>query len=288
MMSSSTLPLSCARKLNSLVARDRGGRGVSNLCRPEYWQRSSEALCGLESVAIVSGFFIPGPDAPETDGPGGAVILARAFLREGRESEIWTDRLCLDVMRRCAEATGYPCERVRCVDPLNPGVLPAGIVYTERLGRAADGCYYNFRKIDISRWTPPLDGIAEEAARRGVVTVGIGDGGNEVGMGNFYDELCALLPAYKDCLCVVKTDHALAADVSNWGAYALAAALSQLWGVWRGAEIEDEAVMLKALASAGAVDGISRLAEPTVDGFDIVAQNKILSSLKETWREYTA
>ena len=126
----------------------------------------------------------------------------------------------------------------------------------------------------------------KEAKERGIPTLGIGDGGNEVGMGNFHEELKRLLPAYASCLCTVRTDYALAVDVSNWGAYALTAALSFMWGNWRGPEAGEELAMLKAVKELGAVDGISRLPELTVDGFDIATQDKIISSLNELWELY--
>ena len=280
------LPEAYAKKLISIVSRDRGGRGVSKLCRPEDWQRAAAAFAPLKRVAVVSGFYIPGADAPETDGPGGAVMLARAVYREGRESEIWTDELCLSVMRAAAAAAGYPRRLVRTAPPRLADESPDGLIFTERLGRAEDGGYYNFRKIDISAWTPPLDELAAEAKERGIPTLGIGDGGNEVGMGNFHEELKRLLPAYASCLCTVRTDYALAVDVSNWGAYALTAALSFMWGNWRGPEAGEELAMLKAVKELGAVDGISRLPELTVDGFDIATQDKIISSLNELWELY--
>ena len=37
----------------------------------------------------------------------------------------------------------------------------------------------------------------------------------------------------------------------------------------------------------GAVDGISRLPDITVDGFDIILQDRIISSLNELWRLYS-
>lgn len=280
------LPKSYAKKLISLVARDRGGRGVSKLCRPEDWQRAAAAFAPLKKVAVVSGFFIPGAGAPETDGPGGAVMLARAFYREGRESAVWTDERCLAVMKAAAAAADYPERLVTAAPTRLEDDPPAGLIFTERLGRAEDGGYYNFRKMDISEWTPPLDELAFAAKELLIPTLGIGDGGNEVGMGNFHEDLKKLLPAYAACLCTVRTDHALAVDVSNWGAYALTAALSHMWGSWRGPEAGEELAMLAAIKGLGAVDGISRLPDLTVDGFDIILQDEIISSLKELWNHY--
>lgn len=282
------IPENFAQELVSIVSANRGGRGVSTLCRPSDWRRAARAFSKIKSAAVVSGFYIPAANAPETDGPGGAVMLARAFMRQGIPSEIWTDSLCVAAMKACASAAGYPAELVKEAPLSLPKEAPEGIVFTERLGRAKDGGYYNFRKEDISCWTPPLDRLADEARLRGVVTLGIGDGGNEVGMGNFYDGLCALLPEYRQCLCTVTTDYALAVDVSNWGAYALCAALSHVWGEWRGPEPNEELSMLRALSALGVVDGISRTAELTVDGFDICTQDNIILSLHVLWNRFAS
>ncbi|MCF0247327.1 MAG: DUF4392 domain-containing protein [Synergistes sp.] len=280
------IPRSYAEKLTSIVSADRGGRLVSKLCRPEDWQKCTEVFAPLESVAVISGFYILAAGVPETDGPGGAVMIARAYLKSGRRSEIWTDELCLPVIRAAAEAVGYPGELVRLAPDSLDENAPAGLIFTERPGHAADGKYYNFRKKDISAWTPPLDMLAFEARKRSIPTLGIGDGGNEVGMGVYYEALRELLPDYADCLSVVCTDCALAADVSNWGAYALTAALSYAWGNWCGPEAEEELDMLNAEISVGVVDGISVRPEPAVDGFELSVQQKIILSLKKLWNSY--
>ena len=107
-------------------------------------------------------------------------------------------------------------------------------------------------------------------------------------MGNFYAELCALLPGYAACLSVVRAEFALTADVSNWGAYALAEALSFVWGVRRGIEPGEETKMLEAAARAGAADGISGRCETSVDGFCAAALEKKIAELDALSKKYAA
>jgi len=279
--------LKVAQEITSLVASDSCGRCVSRLCRPEHWQSAAEKFAVLPRVAVVSGFFVPHADAPETDGPGGAIILARAFLEQGLKAEVWTDGLCIDIFRACALAAGFPEQLVRDVEAENAltSFSPEGVIFTERLGRALDGNYYNMKKRDISAWTPRLDELAIRCAQIGVSTIGIGDGGNEVGMGNFYEELSVMLPDYRECLSVVKTDIAIPVDVSNWGSYALVAALSDVWGVWRGHRGEDERAMTEAIVRSGAVDGVSGKAELTVDGLPLSCHEAVSSGLFEIWKK---
>ena len=279
---------SFAKELTALVARDEAGRGASKLSSPRELMRAASAFAPLRKLAVVSGFYVPAAGAPETDGPGGAAILARAFQREGRECEIWTDARCIEVLAECAKAAGCAENTARIAPASLKEHAPDGIIFVERLGRAADGRYYNFKKQDISEWTAPLDALADEAAGLGIHTIGIGDGGNEAGMGNFYAELCALLPGYAACLSVVRAEFALTADVSNWGAYALAEALSFVWGVRRGIEPGEETKMLEAAARAGAADGISGRCETSVDGFCAAALEKKIAELDALSKKYAA
>lgn len=274
-----------ASALCSVAASGRAARGVSRLCGPEHWQRAALEFAGLKRIAVVSGFFVPSAGAPETDGPGGAVMLARAFAERGMEAEVWTDDFCVDVMRICAEAAGFPTNRVRTpeINMILDSYMPDGVIFTERLGRAADGKYYNIAMRDISRWTTPLDELAIRCRAAGIKTLGIGDGGNEVGMGVFYDKLAEILPRYSNCLSVVETDIVLPVDVSNWGAYALIAALSLIWGEWRGHKNGEESAMLEAMRDFGAVDGISLRKNLSVDGFPLDVNESVATDLFNLW-----
>lgn len=274
-----------ASALSSVAASGRAARGVSRLCRPEYWRQAADEFAGLKKIAIISGFFVPAAGAPETDGPGGAVMLARAFAEQKVEAEIWTDDFCIDVMRVCAEAAGFPADSVKTpeISKALDSYKPDGVIFTERLGRAADGKYYNIAMRDITRWTTPLDELAIMCRAAGVRTLGIGDGGNEVGMGVFYDKLSGMLPGYSNCLSVIRTDLVLPVDVSNWGAYAFIAALSLIWGEWRGHKKDEERAMLEAMRDFGAVDGISLRKELSVDGFPLEVNESVATDLFNLW-----
>jgi hypothetical protein len=241
------------------------------------WGLAVDLLRDAGHIAVISGFFVPQASSPETDGPGGSLVLARALLRAGKNIRVWTDSLCLGAFRACADVLGFPQNLVE--DATARNFDPSGtdlFVYVERLGRALDGKYYNMRGEDISSWTAPFDTFAVNGAR----SIGIGDGGNEVGMGNFTAALSRLMPDYANCLCVVKTDVCLPVDVSNWGAYALVSALSSTYGEWLGQSCEEEEAVLRALARAGVVDGITKKNETSVDGMPLEKQLEIVSLLK--------
>ncbi|MDR1580242.1 MAG: DUF4392 domain-containing protein [Synergistaceae bacterium] len=266
------------RRLTEISAGGVSGRGPSALCTDGLWSEALDIIRAARNIAVITGFFIASVDAPETDGPPGSVVLARALLRAEIETEIWTDARCLGALSVCAESVLFPADRVRGVsDGDGTAGSPDLLIYVERLGRAADGAYYDMRGRDVSEITAPLDGYALNGASR---VIGIGDGGNEVGMGNFVEPLRVMMPNYARCLSSVGADVCIPVDVSNWGAYALAAALSRDHGVWLGQTESEERAMFEALSSAGAVDGASKKISMSVDGFDISKQLEIVSSLR--------
>jgi hypothetical protein len=65
---------------------------------------------------------------------------------------------------------------------------------------------------------------------------------------------------------VVPVDHLVVAGTSNWGAYGIVAALERLTGrpLLHTGAIERR--LIQACVDAGAIDGIARTHEPTVDG----------------------
>ena len=206
-------------------------------------------------VGIVTGFYIPSAGACETDGPLGAAHLATA-LRGAAEVVVCTDRWCLPVVKSLVpNATDDPGSLKGC------DVLLA----VERLGRAADGRYYSMRGVDLTPWTEPLDAFFLNRAE-GVVTIGVGDGGNEIGMGRVQDAVRRSIAKGETIACVVPTDHLVVAGVSNWGAWALAAAVEVMQGRTVLPDNDQALADLEALVAAGAVDGVTGRNEATVDG----------------------
>lgn len=133
---------------------------------------------------------------------------------------------------------------------------------------------FNMRGICIDEWTAPLHHLFEAAQSSGrIKTIGIGDGGNEIGMGSVpWAELIRRLPEPHGAkiICRVPCDHTIIAGVSNWGAYALAAAVASLRNrveILKPWTCAQQYECLERLVRDGpAVDGVTRLAEPTVDG----------------------
>ena len=198
----------------------------------------------------------------------------------GKRVCLATDRSNLSALDACSGSVGGPS--VLCLDGPDPAALEGFdlLVFLERPGRAADGRYYNMRGEDIGSVVVPLDDLALAAAGSGVPVLGIGDGGNEAGMGTLYEPLSRLLPHYAPFLSRVPSTVCLPVDVSNWGGYALAALLSVPFGRWAGLNEGEEERMLAALRGRGAVDGVSGLGGCSVDGFALPDLNRVSSRLR--------
>lgn len=104
-------------------------------------------------------------------------------------------------------------------------------------------------------------------------TIGIGDGGNEIGMGAVpWEDLERRLSGEQSgrVPCRITTDWNIVCGVSNWGAYALAAATLFLRGQQHLLAPFDSAqqqhVLEELITHGPAVDGVTRRREPTVDG----------------------
>src|SRR5262249_21709863 len=144
----------------------------------------------------------------------------------------------------------------------------------------------SMRGRDLTAVTSPSHVLFEEAAHRErpLTTVGVGDGGNEVGMGKIaWDVIRRNIPDGGRIACPRPVDDLIVAGVSNWGAYALAAGVRLLRGAAFSATLfdgETERMLLKTMVEAGPlVDGVTRRPEATVDGLPFERSAEVLLRL---------
>jgi hypothetical protein len=168
------------------------------------------------------------------------------------------------------------------VEALIAGWRAAGVdwvVAIERCGPASDGVPRNMRRMDISAYVTPLDRLFSAGPWR---TVGIGDGGNELGMGSVAG-LAGLVPGGEAVACVVKADALVTAGVSHWGAYGLLAALTllrpDLSAAFRVDPAVDRAVIEALVRDGPAVDGVTRRQTLTVDGLGFAEHHAMLAAV---------
>ena len=104
-------------------------------------------------------------------------------------------------------------------------ITPSVIIAIERCGFTHDLKYRNMRGRDITQYTARIDYLFRHHGN----TIGIGDGGNEIGLGNVAKEVTTVDSLVKEP-CVTEVSELIIASVSNWGGYGLAASLSKLSG----------------------------------------------------------
>ena len=221
-------------------------------------------------VIIVTGFYVLMADKGETDGPPGAIAIGEALQALGRRVTYVSDAYTVPVLRAWAKdanivdfpITGVAESKVHAATILGR-VKPSLLISIERCGRTKDDTYLNMRSRDISGQTARTDYLFDGS----VPSVGIGDGGNEIGMGNL-EEIIAGVDTLPDLPTIATVDRLVIASVSNWGGYGLVAALSRLVGRNLLPSVERETRVIEEMVSAGVVDGTTGDAVPTVDGFN--------------------
>ncbi|MGL1958270.1 MAG: DUF4392 domain-containing protein [Colwellia sp.] len=266
---------------NMLVERNL--RGMKDL-QPEltagYCLRAAKILHDIKGVVLIGTGF-PVVDTFETDGPVGALILYRALEILGATpvlvccaslvSAIQHDyRTCVisqgkknvgtNVGAKVGDKVGAKVDLNTALSEAKTALRhykPVAIISIERPGLAENGCYYNMLGEDISARAACFDYFMSEST---CPTIAIGDGGNEVGMGNVKGFLASLdiVPSVTEC------DELIVSDVSNWGVYGIIAFLS----LWHDQDLLSQTCpkqILKYISKLGSVDGVTRKNELTED-----------------------
>jgi Domain of unknown function (DUF4392) len=300
-----------ADPIDHILALDPGGRGIAAFFTPGASLRAAGALRAARRALIVTGFMVE-PGTPETDGPPGAAVLGRALRSLGASVRYVTDAACVPVLAAALEALDEPSEVASYPEAVDAArhvlesARPTHVIAVERPGRNRSGDYLNARGRSIAAWNRPIDelffgsrdrgaasgsrsrrrnrgGAARSISGRRPVTLAVGDGGNEVGMGNVRARLVREGGLMARVASIVRADHLVVAGVSNWGAYGIVAQLARLS---RRPLLHSPALeprLIEACVAAGAVDGITRRREPTVDGMDAGTHAAVVALLGLSW-----
>jgi len=138
---------------------------------------------------------------------------------------------------------------------------PSALISIERAGLVGDGTYRNWKGLDFSEHNAKIDHMFEQHP----YSVGISDGGNEIGMGNMRHVIPDIenLP---DDPCTTTTTELIIASVSNWGGYGLVAALSVKSDKNLLPSVEQGDKWVRDIVAVGAVEGMSGESKDWVDG----------------------
>jgi hypothetical protein len=270
------------------IVLDHDRRGISAL-RPhvaaDFCTRAADLILGSPGTAlVVTGFYILDAGASETDGPPGAVVIGEALAELGYKVVYVSDRHTVpslnDVAGDAADVVEYPITSAEGSEVFAVNLLsrysPSVVISIERCGATSEGEYLNMHGRDIGDYNARTDLLFTGHDR----TVGIGDGGNEIGMGNHADVVAAT-ESLVGKPCVTKTSELVIASTSNWGGYGLVAALSERSGKNVLASVKREADILDGFVEAGLVDGMTQDNVPMVDGFSQEENSAIVQRLQD-------
>lgn len=249
----------------------------------EYCKESAEYILSWEKgvIFIATGFYVAGH--AETDGPPGALIISLALKKLGYTPIILTDKYCLNLFEKYDIKVIYMDIKFKegnkfdFIEKIIKEHEPKGMISIERCGINIENNYTNMRNISIKDHTAEIDLIFKKYYNI-IPTVGIGDGGNEIGMGNLehiIKEKLNLVP------CKIKVDKLIISSVSNWGGYGLVAYLCKLTNNKNFFGTVENTVKeyIKYIISLGCVDGITHENVEKIDGNDINLELNIIRSL---------
>ncbi|MCH7652488.1 MAG: DUF4392 domain-containing protein [Chloroflexi bacterium] len=274
------------------IILDHDKRGVA-LLRPhmavDFCSQAAQYIMDHPgNVAIVTGFYILSAGSPETDGPAGAIAIGRALQALGRRVTYITDSYTVPVLEGLledgTEVVDFPIADIETSRKASSEILErldlSLIISIERCSRTNDDVYLNMRYVDITPHTARLDYLFEA----GIPSVGIGDGGNEIGMGNLV-EFIPQVETLPNDPAVTKVDRLIISSVSNWGGYGLAASLSKLSGKNVLLSVEEDMELIKKSVDWGAVDGITTEQVYKVDGFTLEENAEAVTALHKLLEE---
>ncbi|MCR4398796.1 MAG: DUF4392 domain-containing protein [Firmicutes bacterium] len=253
-------------------------------------------------VAIVTGLYDPVhfPNG-ESDGPLGAVVLGRSLGLNGASVTYLVEPEVTGVMEGLAKVLGTDC---RCTalsredEAFNTSLAAEfdAAVFIEKIGASPKGVYHLVTGTARPKYDSSVVGFLEEMSRAEKPTIGIGDGGNEIGFGRIYKAARKIVPYGTECLCPERegivtsmaTQLVFPACTSNIGAYAICAALALVTG--RRDLLHTPAAETRLIAATvplNSIDGGSGMARKYVDGIPSsvnAAIVEVMRGMVETYR----
>ena len=242
---------------------------------------------------ILTGFYIPLPyvsplpdgGSVETDGPPGSYFLGEALRKLGWSVTYVSDKYCTFVFKDVPGAEDYvefPVTGWEESEQFARGLLaqkdPTVVFSVERPGVTINRRYLNSFGWDLTEFVAKLDPLVDNHP----VTVGVGDGGNEIGMGNFAVDVRFsgyTHPLLMDEPTVTRSTRPVLGYSSDWGCYGLVTALSKLTRrdlLPTGDEVKD---FIRMIVDRGVVTGSGRRSY-TVDGRSLEEHDELMERFR--------
>ncbi len=284
-------------EIDALITSKENNRGIKDLyaavreisVSPMCLSAAKEILEAKGSAFIVTGFPVvldDGSVVGETDGPLGTARLVYGLSILGKDCCVITDQTYSKPISDLLNALGVNTkiavikrrkEVKKELSRLLKDYKPSIIITIELPGRGYDNRYRDMKGIDITPYVVPLDYIIDLAKEEEIRTIGIGDGGNEAGMGWIMDAVKRVVKNGEIIASKVKTDQLIVGSTSNWGAYGLLATLGKLNN--RPLLCNSDTEERLFTAASGLVDGRLKTKAPSVDGFSKDESVEIVNKL---------
>jgi hypothetical protein len=324
MKNDETWLVNLAENIDRLITIDTTGRGIIRDLYEAARAKQGSPLTYLAArgladrvgksdvVIIATGMEILPWHRPEQDGPVGGATLARSLLLSfGAKPVFVTDPQHVPIIETSVKAAGlyvFPLEQLRDVPtsaavvgfPVDPTeaetvtqrllteLKPKALIAIERAGANEFGEYHAALGKNLTPWSGKIDVLFEQAKAQGIFTIGIGDGGNELGCGLIRDTVIEKVPLAAKCKCpcggsIVPRflpDVLIMACISNWGSYAIEALLAAMIGdaeVLHSAELDRR--VHDYAAHAGANNDGPGLLDPGTDAVPWLIHSHIMDIL---------
>lgn len=229
--------------LEQMLLDDTEEKGIAHLFQKSDLLKAVLALSHARTVAVTTGFPVHTEfDVMEmTNGPPGALAVCQALLTLGKKVTLIIDEgrenlyvSCVKHMVDVGALKGgslavIPFEKA--MEKLQQNSSLSTPVYDcllsiNRPGRNTYGTYYSTKGENISHYIQPIDKLFEMAQQNShITTIGIGDSGNELGMGKVYGSIVKNISLGETIACSVSADYLIVAGASDWGGYAVACGL---------------------------------------------------------------
>lgn len=308
------MPLDFIQELYDASLKLTDGRPISIVAA----ERLAETVGKGDVVLILTGAGVS-PILPkgESDGPPGAAAVARAlyrglgavptFVLEGHHVDpVVASSESIGVMVKnfdeaknhglgaCVEIAPSQQEGVpEWVEKALDLYQPKAVFCTERIGPGKNGELHGATGIPLSHFNSTPGAVVDtspivvEAKKRGILTIGVGDLGNECGFGAIYDTVAERIPHGPRLATTVATDIVYPVMMSNWGGYGIEAALAF---VLEKPELlrtpAQEARLLRACLDAGGLEAGFCTTDFFVDGLDGEASMAVIHLLGTIVRKY--
>ncbi len=268
-----------------------------------------------DEVLIMTGFPVGPSLVNETDGPVAAGLLARTIKNGlGAHPTILTEERGVKLVEAAAKAYGlsldnfgnqehnenwtcdvapFPIDEENAkerADELIEEKDPAALITVEKGGANEKGEYHKAAGQNITDHLAKPEILCE---RMDGLAIGVGDGGNEFGMGFIEETIKEKVPYGDNCGCgcgggvaaSVEPDVLVPATISHWGGPGISAAISFLLEKPLLPSHEMEKRALERTGYAGAVDGVTYRADGTTDGVSPTLHAHIVDLLNKVIEE---